>query len=174
MRLSDEPIISREAIESRVAELAHNFASAHDGEPVVMVVVLKGAAMFACDLMRHLPLPVTVEYVHASSYTGTQSSGEVNLEALPPAVHVRGRHVLLVEDILDTGQTVSRLMAELDQLSPARITLCTLLDKPSRRVTNVSADYVGFVIPDRFVVGYGLDYEEQYRHLPAVYALEQE
>lgn len=174
MRLSDQPLISRKAIEARVAELASEVASHHGDGPLLMVVVLKGAAMFACDLMRKLPMPVTVEYVRASSYVGKRSSGEVDVDSLPAAGRVRGRRILLVEDILDTGYTISRLRAGLDRLKPARITLCTLLDKPSRRKTEVAADYVGFVIPDSFVVGYGLDYNEQYRQLPDVYALEDE
>ncbi|MBN2308837.1 MAG: hypoxanthine phosphoribosyltransferase [Candidatus Hydrogenedentes bacterium] len=171
MRLSDTPLIAADAIQRRVAELARLVDVDLAGPELVAVVVLKGAVIFAADLVRHLATPTRLEFVRARSYQGTESAGPVELTAhtAPP---VTGRNVLVIEDILDTGRTTAAILEQLRAQQPARLALCALLDKPARRTVDIEADYVGFTIEDRFVVGYGLDYDEQFRHLPAVHVLE--
>jgi hypoxanthine phosphoribosyltransferase len=129
--------------------------------------LLNGTVMFLADLIRHLSLPLRLDFMGVSSYgAGTESGELVFTKEL--RLDVRGRDVLLVDDILDTGRTMSRVLPKLRALKPRRIKVCVLLDKPSRRVEAVEADYVGFTIPDVFVVGYGLDFAERYRNLPFV------
>ena len=143
-----------------------------DGE-LVVVSLLNGTVLFLADLIRHLTLPLRLDFMGVSSYgEGTESGELVFTKEL--RVDVKGRDVLLVDDILDTGKTLSRVLPKLRVLAPRRIKICVLLDKPSRRTFKVSADYVGFRIPDRFVVGYGLDYAEKYRNLPFVGVLKPE
>ncbi|MCP4645458.1 MAG: hypoxanthine phosphoribosyltransferase [bacterium] len=172
MRISDTPLIAADVIRARISELARELSAAHGKSPVVFVVVLKGAIVFASDLARAMPGSITLEFVRARSYVGTESTGHVDITDLMDEP-VTGKHVVLVEDILDTGRTTSAIMDHLRAQKPARLGLCVLLDKPSRRVVPMTADHAGFTIEDRFVVGYGLDYEEEYRHLPAVHVLEQ-
>ena len=143
------------------------------GTPLTLVVVLKGAAWFGADLARHLPHDTTVEFIRAKSYAGDRSTGTVAFSMLAEAP-LAGRNVLVVEDILDTGRTLSAVVERLGAQRPNSLRVCTLLDKPARRALEISADYVGFTIPDRFVVGYGLDYNEAYRALPAIYTLSPE
>jgi hypoxanthine phosphoribosyltransferase len=134
-------------------------------------VVLKGAAVFAADLARRLTIPVQIEFVRAASYgAATQSAGNVAVDG-DAALDIAGREVLLVEDIVDTGLTTRALLDRLHTLGPARLDLCALLHKPSRTVAPVAIRYKGFEIPDRFVVGYGMDYAERYRNLPNVCVL---
>ncbi|GMV99177.1 MAG: hypoxanthine phosphoribosyltransferase [Candidatus Hydrogenedentota bacterium] len=171
MTLCDIPLIDSETIQRRVSDLAREINNDYAGKELVLAIVLKGALVFAVDLMRQLRVPVTVELVHATSYSGTQSSGQMNI-SLWPERSLHGQHIILVEDILDTGLTASTLFERLLAIQPASLKLCSLLDKPSHRAHPVSADYVGFVIDDEFVVGYGLDYEQAYRHLPAIYVLQ--
>ena len=134
---------------------------------IVIVSLLNGTVMFLGDLIRHLSLPLRLDFIGVSSYgAGTESGELVFTKEL--RLDVRGRDVLLVDDILDTGKTLSRVIPKLRALKPRRIKICVLLDKPSRRVEKVKADYVGFEIPDVFVVGYGLDFAERYRNLPFV------
>ena len=134
---------------------------------MVIVSLLNGTVMFLGDLIRHLSLPLRLDFIGVSSYgAGTESGELVFTKEL--RLDVRGRDVLLVDDILDTGKTLSRVIPKLRALKPRRIKICVLLDKPSRRVEKVKADYVGFEIPDVFVVGYGLDFAERYRNLPFV------
>ena len=166
-------LITEEQIAARVkalsAELARDFA----GRELVVVAVLNGTVMFLADLIRHLSLPLRLDIIGISSYgLGTESGEMVFTKEL--RVDVRGRDVLLVDDILDTGKTLSRVLAKLRELKPIRIKTCVLLEKAARRVENVSADYVGFSIPDLFVVGYGLDFAERYRNLPFVGVLHPE
>ena len=166
----ENPLISAEQIEQRVRELAAdiNAQYAGTGRPLSVIVVLKGACFFAIDLVRHLAMPTRLDFLQASSYSGMGSTGEVRLHK-DISMPIGGTDVLLVEDIVDTGLTASWLKRHLDSHSPATVRLCTLLDKPSRRRIAVDIDYVGFTIPDEFVLGYGLDFEEGYRNLPAVY-----
>ena len=161
-----EPLYSREQIQKRVRELAAQISKDFRGEPLVLVGVLKGACIFLADLARSIELDCAFDFVAVSSYGGnTHSSGEVRLVKDVDG-SMKGRNVILVEDILDTGLTLSYLKQVLTAHEPRAFKIATLLDKPSRRVQPIEADYVGFSIPDHFVVGYGMDHAERYRNLP--------
>lgn len=164
------PLVSTDEIERRVREIAGelNRDFRNDDRVLSVIIVLKGACFFAIDLLKHLQLPVRVDFLQASSYSGMGSTGEVTLHK-DISMPIAGTPVLLVEDIVDTGLTASWLLRHLSGHGPERVRLCTLLDKPSRRRIPVPIDYVGFQIPDAFVLGYGLDYEERFRNLPAIY-----
>jgi hypoxanthine phosphoribosyltransferase len=160
-------LISERQIARRVRELSATIERDHRGRELVVVSLLSGTVMFLADLIRHLSLPLRLDFIGVSSYReGTESRDLVFTKEL--RLDVRGRDVLLVDDILDTGRTLTRVLAKLRALGPRRIRTCVLLDKPIRRVEKIKADYVGFQIPDAFVVGYGLDFAEQYRNLPFV------
>lgn len=171
MHVIDPPLVSAAAIQARIGELAFEIEADFGGSPLALVCVLKGGLFFAADLLRQLSMPVSLDFIRAQSYAGRHSKGTVEV-SLWPSIPLHGEAVLIVEDILDTGRTTDALMTRLRELRPARLALCTLLDKPSRRIFPIKADYVGFTIPDRFVVGYGLDCDERYRNLPAIHALE--
>ncbi len=171
MRLSKEPLIPAVAIERRVVELAQEISKDFSGRELLVVAVLKGGVIFAADLMRQLRVPAALEFIRAKSYGDTTSTGTVEFMYLPRQP-VSGKQVLIVEDILDTGRTTAALCKRLEKDRPARLALCTLLDKPARREVPVSTDYVGFTIDDHFVVGYGLDWNERYRQLPDIWTLE--
>lgn len=162
-------LISAERIQTRVAELGREISSDLEGVAMLTVVcVLKGAFIFTADLVRHIDLPCHIEFIRASSYGDQRtSSGQVYLEH-HETIELESKHVLLVEDILDTGRTLSRIVAELEAQRPASMRVCTLLDKPSRRVVPFEAPYTGFTISDQFVFGYGLDVAERYRELPFI------
>lgn len=166
----DRPLIPAADIEQRVREMADRINADYSmrERPLSVIVVLKGAYFFATDLMRHLTVPIRVDFLQASSYSGMGSTGEVTL-VKDITMPVAATDVLLVEDIVDTGLTAAWLHRHLAGHSPASVKLATLLDKPERRQVDVHIDYSGFVIPDEFVLGYGLDYEEGYRNLPALY-----
>ena len=139
-----------------------------------MVGILKGSFMFFSDLVRSINMPLNIDFMAASSYgSGTETSGKVLIKK-DLSVDIKGRHILLVEDIIDSGVTMSQLMAELMKREPASIRLCALLSKPSRRRIEVNIDYCGFEVPDEFLVGYGLDYAENYRNLPVIGVLKRE
>lgn len=160
-------LISQERIARRVRQLAAAIGRDHQGREMVVVALLNGTVLFLADLIRHLALPLRLDFIGVSSYgSGTESGELVFTKEL--RLNVRGRDVLLVDDILDTGRTLKRVLAKLRRLRPRRIRTCVLLDKKARRVEPVEADYVGFEIPDLFVVGYGLDFAERYRNLPFV------
>lgn len=165
-----DPLITPDQIERRVRELAGEIDAAYAGTggPLSVIIVLKGACFFAIDLLRHLTLETRLDFMQASSYSGTGSTGEVRLLS-DITLPIAGTDVLLVEDIVDTGLTADWLKQHLSSHKPASVRLCTLLDKPSRRRLDVHIDWSGFTIPDTFVLGYGLDYDEAYRNLPAVY-----
>jgi hypoxanthine phosphoribosyltransferase len=153
-----------------VAELAREIDADYRGRALTLIVVLKGASIFAADLMRQLTIPVAVEFITASSYgREVRSSGSVRV-ATPDTLDLAGRDVLVIEDIVDSGLTYRRLMETLGQFSPASLALCTLLHKHVARTT-VNIRYAGFEIPNQFVVGYGMDYAERYRNLPDICAL---
>jgi len=171
MRLSERPLIAADTIQARVRELGERINADYAGRELVVVVVLKGGLLFAADLLRALRVPLSLEYVRAKSYDGDSSQGAVELKVLPEQP-LAGKHVLFVEDILDTGRTTAAVLEIAQQANAASIRLCVLLDKPSRRATPVHADYVGFTIGDRFVVGYGLDHNERHRELPAIHVME--
>lgn len=166
-------LITDKMLAARIAALAREIQRDFRGRDMVIVSLLNGTVMFLGDLIRHLSLPLRLDFMGVSSYgKGTESGDLVFTKEL--RLDVRGRDVLLVDDILDTGKTVRRVQEKLCLLGPRRIRTCVLLDKPSRRVEKVKADYIGFEIPDAFVVGYGLDYAEKYRNLPFVGVLKPE
>src|SRR5205085_8718494 len=160
-------LITEEQIAQRIRDLSAELTRDFAGRELVVVAVLNGTIMFLADLIRHLALPLRLDFIGISSYgSGTESGEMVFTKEL--RLDVRGRDVLLVDDILDTGKTLSRVLAKLRELKPRMIKTCVLLEKPERRIEKVQADYVGFSIPNLFVVGYGLDYAERYRNLPFV------
>lgn len=167
-------LLTEQQIGARVAELAAELAEQHAGHNPLLIGVLKGSIVFLSDLMRKLSFPLEMDLVCCASYgQAATSSGEVQLR-LDLSREVQGRHVVLVEDIVDSGLTLARLMDLLRGRQPASLQACCLLSKPSRRETAIQLDYVGFEIPDEFVVGYGLDYAERYRWLPYVAVLRPE
>ena len=161
-------LITDRKIAWRIRQMSRDIVRDFTGREMVVVSLLNGTVMFLGDLIRHLSLPLRLDFIGVSSYgAGTESGDLVFTKEL--RLDVRGRDVLLVDDILDTGKTLGRVLPKLRALQPRRLKTCVLLDKPSRRVEkNVRADYVGFEIPDVFVVGYGLDFAERYRNLPFV------
>lgn len=162
------PMLDAAALAERVHGLADEIRAAHPDQPLVVIAVLKGSFIFLADLARALyPHPVEIDFLGVRSYEGTDSTGQVRITH-DLARSLEGRHVLLVEDIVDTGLTLSFLTAALRLRQPASLSVVTLLDKPSRRKVTFSPDFVGFTIPDAFVVGYGLDLDERYRELPFV------
>lgn len=163
-----EILIERETLEKKVEELAGRIARDYAGRDLVLISILKGAIIFTADLMRRIPFPVTLDFVHASSYgMGTESTREIRIKK-DIETDIRGRHVLLVDCIIDTGETMNCLLKRYAERDPASLGAVVLLDKRSRRTVEVPLDYVGYVIPDKFVVGYGVDCAEQYRNLPYI------
>jgi hypoxanthine phosphoribosyltransferase len=169
-----EVLIDEAALRQRIEELGEEISADYDGREVLLVGVLKGAVFFMADLMRQLSLPCEIDFMAISSYgEGTDSSGVVRiLKDLDS--NITDRHVLILEDIIDTGLTLSYLMRNLGAREPASLEVCALLVKHGRREADVPVKYVGFEIPNRFVVGYGLDFGERYRNLPHVAVLEPE
>ncbi|MDB6019571.1 MAG: Hypoxanthine-guanine phosphoribosyltransferase [Pedosphaera sp.] len=164
-------LISDRQLARRIKELSVEIERDFKGREMVVVSLLNGTVLFLADLIRYLSLPLRLDFIGVSSYgQGTESGELVFTKEL--RLDVRGRDVLLVDDILDTGRTIHRVLAKLRALKPRRIKTCVLLDKKARRVEKVEADYVGFNIPDFFVVGYGLDFAERYRNLPFVGVLQ--
>ena len=165
-------LIQRDEIAARVIELGEAIRREYAGRAPILVVVLKGAVIFAADLIRAIALPLYLDFMSVSSYgSDTRSSGVVRLTA-DLSLSIEGRDVIIVEDIIDTGRTISYLRRNLATRHPRTLALCVLLDKIARREVEVPVDYVGFVIPDEFVVGYGLDHDGLYRNLPDIAALE--
>ncbi|RKG81152.1 hypoxanthine phosphoribosyltransferase [Corallococcus terminator] len=161
-------LISEEAVQARVKELGAAITRDYQGKELTLICVLKGSAYFAIDLSRAIDLPLTLEFLGVSSYHGgTESTGEVRITT-DVSKPMAGKHLLVIEDIIDTGLTMTFLLENLQARHPASLKLCSLLEKPARARTKVNIDYKGFVIEDKFVVGYGLDYGEKYRNLPFV------
>jgi hypoxanthine phosphoribosyltransferase len=167
-------LVASEDIQAKVRELGELITEDYRGEKVLLVGILRGAVVFLSDLMRHLELPCEIDFMEVSSYgTGTQSSGVVRiLKDLQE--DITGRHVLVVEDIIDTGLTLSYLRRTLLQRKPASLEICALLSKPSRRRVELEVKYLGFEVPDEFVIGYGIDYAGAYRNLPDIRVLRSE
>ena len=165
-------LISEKDIKQRVKELAGQISEDYRGRSVHIICILKGSIFFACDLMKKIDIPVTIDFMAVSSYgDDTISSGRVRIvKDLDESIS--GKDVIIVEDIIDSGNTLSYLSELLGARGPASLNVCSLLDKPERRVTDVDVKYVGFEIPDEFVIGYGLDYKQRYRNLPYVGVLE--
>ncbi len=165
-------LLTEEEVDKRISELGEMISRDYAGKTVHLVCVLKGGVVVMCELAKRITVPVTMDFMSASSYgSSTKSSGVVKIvkDLDEP---LKDRHVLIVEDIVDSGRTLSYLIKMLGDRGPASIKLCTLLDKPERRVTDVKVDYTGFEIPDEFVVGYGLDYDQKYRNLPYIGVVE--
>ncbi len=172
MRDKISVMISEEEVDAKVREIAAKISKDFAGKTVHMVCVLKGSVFFACELAKRITVPVTLDFMSVSSYgDDTKSSGVVKIikDLDEP---LEGKDVLIVEDIIDSGRTLSYLIEILKQRHPASMHLCTLLDKPERRVRHVDVDYTCFEIPDEFVVGYGLDYAQKYRNLPFIGVVE--
>lgn len=168
----DKALISKEQISSRTAEIAEEITGDYQGKDLVMVGVLKGAFVFLADLVRRVELPVQIDFVAVSSYgSDTESSGVVRI-VKDLDLDISGKHVLLVEDIVDTGLTLAYLTGLLRQRGPASVEVCTLLNKQDARKVEIDVKYCGFEVPPLFVVGYGLDFAEKYRQLPYVKVLE--
>lgn len=174
MGITLTPLISQQAIADAVQGLATAIDRDYAGRSPVVVGVLKGSFIFLADLIRQIKTPIQrVELIRLSSYgTKTSSSGQVKVLMDLPAALITGQDVLLVEDIVDTGRSPSVALDLLQTCQPASLKFCTLLDKPSRRVVPVAIDYLGLTVPDHFIVGYGLDMDEQYRQLSGIYAVE--
>ena len=161
-------LFSEEQLKERVHAIAKQIEQDYAGKEIMLIAVLRGSFVFMADLCRAIDLPCTLDFMSVSSYgKGTSSSGQVQITK-DLSEDISGRHVIVVEDILDSGNTLSYLLKILEHRNPASIRLCTLLDKPDRRVKQVEVHYSGFTIPDAFVVGYGLDYAEKYRNLPDI------
>ncbi len=172
MQLIRPPLISKETIQKRVIELAKEILNDCNYEELHVIIILRGAIFFAVDLLRNLPPVNSIDFIKVSSYTGTQSSGKLVVDILPTD-KISQQHILLVEDIFDTGLTTSYIKEWVQQQSPKSIKLCVLLEKEKERNgVNISPDYVGFHIEDKFVVGYGMDYNGRFRNLSDIYVLE--
>ena len=163
-----EVLLSEEEVDARIQEIGDMISKDYAGKEVHLICVLKGGSFFMCELAKRITVPVSLDFMSVSSYgADTKSSGVVKIvKDLDESL--TGKHVLVVEDIVDSGRTLSHLLKMLKDRGPADVRLCTLLDKPDRRVVDVKVDYTGFQIPDEFVVGYGLDYDQKYRNLPYI------
>lgn len=172
MQYKDElkEILSSSAIQDRIAELGKQITEDYQGRPVTIIGILNGAFIFLADLARKIDLPVQIDFVRLASYSGAKSSGQVTITKDVELV-LKGRDVLVVEDIVDTGLTLQYLKEMLKLHNASSVRICCLIDKKERRKVPIEVDYVGFDIPRGFLVGYGLDYEENYRHLPCIYHL---
>lgn len=161
-------LLTEQQVDERIQQMGEQISKDYEGKQVHLICVLKGGSMFLCELAKRITLPVSLDFMSVSSYgKNTTSSGVVRIvkDLDDP---IKDKHVIVVEDIVDSGRTLSYLIEMLQKREPASIRLCTLLDKPDRRVTDVKVDYAGFEIPDEFVVGYGLDYDQRYRNLPYI------
>ncbi|PCI29038.1 MAG: hypoxanthine phosphoribosyltransferase [SAR324 cluster bacterium] len=162
-----EIYISQEQIREKVVELGKKISEDYQGKEILMIVLLKGSFVFAADLARAVDGDVRLDFMKVSSYEGENSTGEVRiLKDLDEKIN--GRHVLVIEDIIDTGLTLTKIMDVLKGRNPASLEICTFLNKPSRRLKEVDVKYSGFEIEDKFVIGYGLDYDQKYRQLPYI------
>lgn len=165
-------MIDEAAVNKRIEELGEQISRDYAGKTVYLICILKGSVYFTCELAKRITVPVIMDFMQCSSYgAATRSSGVVKLSK-DLDMAITDLDVIIIEDIIDSGRTLSHLKDLLGQRSPASLKICTLLDKPSRRVTEVEVDYVGFQIEDKFVVGYGLDYDQKYRNLPYIGVVE--
>lgn len=170
----EKVLISKEQLETRIQEMADQISCDYKGKKPLFICILKGSIFFTADLLKKLSIPAQIECMAVSSYgADTKSSGEVKV-VKDLSVAINGKDVIIVEDIVDSGNTLSYLKRLLLQRKPASLKICTLLDKPERRRVEIDVDYTGFSIPDEFVIGYGLDYNEDYRQLDQVYILKRE
>ncbi len=167
-------LISQEDVEKRISELAEEISRDYEGKEIHLICILKGGVMFMTELSKHITQHVSMDFMSVSSYGNERSStGRIRiLKDLDEPIE--GRDVIIVEDIIDSGKTLSHLLGMLEVRKPASLKLCTMLDKPDRREVDVKVDYVGFKIPDKFVLGYGLDYDQFYRNIPYIAVVEEE
>ena len=170
-----EILLTEEQIQAKVKELADQISREYDGKDPVFIGVLKGVVVFFADMIRNIDIPCQIDFMYISSYSGTTTTGRTEIRK-DVSVDIRGRHVVILEDIFDTGTSLTFTVNHLMNKEPASLRVCTLLDKPERRKPGVTLqpEYVGFTIPNEFVVGYGLDYNEHYRNLPYIGILKPE
>ncbi|MCR5516486.1 MAG: hypoxanthine phosphoribosyltransferase [Lachnospira sp.] len=161
-------LISEDELAKRINELGEKINEDYEGKEVTLICILKGSIFFTCELAKRIHVPVIIDFIQASSYgSGTSSSGTVKIKK-DLDESIEGKDVIIIEDIIDSGNTLSKLIPLLEERKPASLEVCTLLDKPERREVEVNVKYNGFNIPDEFVVGYGLDYDQKYRNLPFI------
>ena len=161
-------LISEEDVAAKVKEIGAQITKDYEGKAVHLICVLKGGVFFTCELAKRITVPVTIDFMCVSSYgASTVSSGKITIKK-DLEESIEGRNVIVIEDIIDTGRTLRYLLDDLSARGPKSLKLCAMLDKPDRRITDVAVDYTGFEIPDEFVVGYGLDYDQRYRNLPYI------
>jgi hypoxanthine phosphoribosyltransferase len=165
-------LFTREEIAATVSRLAAEIGRDYQDKHPLLIGVLKGSFMFLADLIRLLDFPLEVEFVRLSSYGGGKTPGKIKL-VQDTQTKIKDRHVLVIEDIIDTGRSAAFVLEHLKQEKPASLKLCTLTDKPSRRKVPVNIDYLGLTVPNRFIVGYGIDWDEKFRHLPEIYTMEE-
>lgn len=165
-------LLTEEEVDRRIQELGDQISMDYAGKQVHLVCVLKGGSFFMCELAKRITIPVSIDFMSVASYgKGTESSGDIKIikDLDEP---LRDKNVIVVEDIVDSGRTLSKLLEQFQSRKPESLKLCTLLDKPGRRVVEVKVDYTGFQVPDQFIVGYGLDYAQRYRNLPYIGVIE--
>ena len=160
-------LISKEELQKRVEEMAKQISKDYEGKEITFICILKGSVFFTVDLAKNIPSNVKLEFIRVSSYHGTESTGKIELK-LDLKEDIEGKDIIIIEDIVDTGRTLSYLKEHLKTKKPKSLKICTLLDKKERRVCEIEPEYVGFNIPDKFVLGYGLDVDELYRNLPYI------
>ncbi len=160
-------LISEEKIKARIKQIAEVIQKDFKNEEIILICVLKGATFFATELAKNISSPVIIDFIKVSSYKGSQSTGVIQFD-LNISENIKDKNVIIVEDIIDTGRTLTYLKSYLEERNPKNLKICTLLDKKERREFDLESDYVCFEIPDKFVVGYGLDYDEKYRNLPYI------
>ncbi len=166
------PVLKTDEIQRIVSELGQKISSDYQGRELILVGVLKGAFIFLSDLIRQLTIPVKIDFIRAASYgDGTSTSGKIQLTK-EIEIDIKGKDVIMVEDIVDTGLTLNYILEHVKSFGPRSVRVCALLDKIERRQSGIAVDYAGYQVPKGFLVGYGLDYAEEYRHLPAIYHLQ--
>ena len=165
-------LLSEQDVNARIAELAAQISKEYAGEGIHLICILKGSVFFMCELAKRITIPVTMDFMSVSSYGNSKESTGIVRIIKDLDEPLEGKHVLIVEDIIDSGKTLDHLIPILRSRKPADIKLCTLLSKPDRREVDISVDYIGFEIPDAFIVGYGLDYAQKYRNLPYIATIE--
>lgn len=161
-------LIPEEKIDTRISELAEQIDADYAGKSVTLLITLKGACFFACELAKRLTVPVFMEYIQAASYEGKSSTGTIIMKLDVPDAAVTGKHVIIIEDVIDTSRTLSAVKDLMQTRNPASLAVCSLLDKHECRVVPFEGDYIGFTIGNDFVVGYGLDWDQKYRNLPYI------
>lgn len=165
--ITGKPLFTVEQIQARVKEIAAKISEDYEGKELITIGILKGAFMFFSDIVKLIQTPIDIDFLIASSYTGTHSTGEIKVHC-DLREDIKDRHVLLIEDIVDTGLTVKYIKDMLLSKNPASLKICAFLDKKARRKVDINLDYIGFEIPNEYVVGYGLDYENKFRNLPYI------